>query len=204
MIKNLVPLWSEIRSLLESIYGRATIVLSLLSPAIYLFDIPEQFIPATRIIAVGALFVIAANILFTFSVPSVQRDYPKFLDYENKCLKLVAEEALDIYEEFGQIVGRQINPIDWDRTGHSFPYLSGKTQMPLLDEYKTNFQKGQNNEGGCGKINRVTLARSLTTIKYVIYDTSHCLVRAVISITLLTGIAMMYGSQCMNILHWIF
>lgn len=199
-----VPLWSEIRSLLESIYGRATTILSLLSPFIYLFNIPEPFGTSTKIMAGGAFLVIAANTLFAFVVPSVQRNYPKFLDYEKKCLELVKSDALDICEEYGQIVGKQINLIEWERTGHSFPYLSDKKLIPILDEYKKNFQEGQIDNKNTEAINKLKLARSLTTLKYVLYDTSHCFIRTVIAIVLFVGIAMIYGPQCISLLKWIF
>lgn len=189
-LRKYFPLWSEIHSILNSIYGRATTLIAFVTPMLYLFFLPDQFLVFVKIMSGGALMVIISNFLFICTVPSVQRNYPRYLEYETKCLKLEKINALDIFEEFGQVTGEQIERGDWLRSGLSYEYLVSEDKIPSIEDYKVNFERGHGKKSS--EINRMALARSLSAIKYVTYDSSKVYKRMVVSILLYTGIAFMY------------
>jgi len=191
LIRQIFPLWSEINSIINSVYGRAMTVIAFFSPILYLYFLPDSFLSTIKIMTGGALLIVASNILFIFLVPSVQRSYPKYVDYEDKCLKLEDKNALDLYEEFGQVSGKTINIDDWTRSGLSFIYLDGESIIPEIDDYKKNFIRGAESEPE--KVNRMALSRSLSAIKYVSFDASKVFGRICITITLSCGIILTYA-----------
>lgn len=200
MYSEFIPLWSEIRSILDSIYGKATTLISFFSPFVYLYFLPEGFLETAKVITGGALLVVASNIIFIVLIPVVQRHYTKYLDYEDKCLKLENEKSLDVYEEFGQVSGKAINISDWSRSGLSFAYLKEESVIPDIDDYKKNFSRGEEAEG---EVNRKALVRSLAAIKYVSYDASNKAGRIVVSCLLILGIVLMYVPIFANLAAWV-
>ena len=187
-LRRFVPLWSEIYSIVNSIVGRAFLIISFASFLTYFYFIPDDLLSNIKLMTVGSVLVILSNFLFMALVPSVQRHYLKYVDYEKKCLKLEKEDSLDLYEEFGCIIGINIDISIWSRSGLSFSYLSDYQKMPDIDEYKENFSKGN----GENIINRKTLSRSLSAIKYVFYDSSNLISRGIISFFLFLGIFLIF------------
>lgn len=183
-----VPLWSEINSIISSVIGRATLIISLASIIAYIYFIPESLLDGVRVMSTGALLVVLSHFIFMAFVPSVQRHYPRYLDYEDKCLKLENEKSLDLYEEFGCVIGVEIDKAIWSKSGLSSSYLSEYSKVPEIDKYKENFTKGN----GKNKFNRRTLSRSLSAIKYIHYDSSKSGVRLFVALLLLLGVALTY------------
>ncbi len=215
-----IPLWSDLKSLLDSVFGRSTTIIAVLSPLTYLSFFPDTLFSSLRVAMFGALLVVIANLIYQLFVPSLQRSYPKFLDYELKILSLATSNALSIYEEFGQVTGERINLPIWRKSGLNFTFLEELKEVPKINDYKKKFydyalndeladtedkesdsKKPVNNVGM--NLNKLKLARSLASIKYVVYDSSTLLVRTVCTICLLSGVICIYGPHAVRAMRWI-
>lgn len=198
-----MPYWSEINSIQKSLYGRATLILSVISPLRHFMQVPDSFLYQIKFAAGGSILIIAANLIYQIYLPSVQRSYSKFFDYENKCLDLNDRNALSLYEEYGSIVGKSIDLKEFEHSGLDFKFLDDFRSMPMLDEYKENFIVGHE-DGGSGEVIKPQLVRSLAALKYVTYDVSKPGVRKLCLALMLVGALCMYLPSLYGTLEFIF